>query len=1789
MLNRVEDRFGNYYTLSYYENNATGTYYPTRIDYTGHAGQSLAPYASVQFTYENRSDDPIVYQSGVLSHPHPKRLSHIKTYVGATLVRDTTLTYQEVGPAPQSRLTRVDSCDALGNCQEPVQFGWLSNGSAGFTATSLAVPYDTTLATINIDTYYPYPRWHDLNGDGRPDYVYIDASNRTIHQVRLSSPTGYQAQTWTTHIMSSVSFLYWGDINRDGLVDLVAENPSAAVKVSLSTGSGWTNQTWTGHTKHSTTTYSGSSYSVLSYYTKLADMDGDGRPDLVAFERFQTQYWNGTEWVPQDRYDVYVHKNTGTGFAAESKWASAIKEPVLRDMNGDGRTDLVAQSTFVYLSNGNGFQSSVTWAGAQAGIGYTDANGDGLTDVFNSSNAMYYNSGASGPGFVASPYSMQTPYADYNGDRIADYYDTDVMNPYGRASAYYANGTGGYTNVQIHGWETYGALFRQMVDLNGDGMADYSVAAHNQGQYSNYHYETGTLWNYTSGNKPLNLLTTISHGLGETVTIAYAPLTDSTVYTKGSGAAFPVQDVQDDRPVVSQVSRSDGIGGQFVSQYRYAGLKRELGGRGDLGFASITAIDVDQDTTAITTYRQGFPFTGLVDTQETRQTSSNRLLARSTNQYHQDTGTAAGTVFPHLDQTVAYRHDLLDGRLLATTTKTSQCDAYGNLVTETALLSDAETATTWQTVTTNTFTNNTTSWRIGQLDQRVVKHYRNGVTNTAEDLTTSFGYAASTGALTQVNREPGKGASFELTSTYTLDVFGNRLTETVSGPGIATRTTTATYTSNGRLPATLANALGHTSTVSFDSRFGVKTAVTDPNGLTTTWVLDGFGRVTQENRPDGSDTMFEFHRDTSGTNPNAKAYVEAYATGSTAVRVFSDMLGREVRKRSKGFAGEFIQIDTNYDSRGRAYRTSEPYFMGDPVIWNTRAYDAFNRAVGVTAADGTQSTSTSYDGFAVTVTDADARQTTQVANALGQVIETIDAEGNTSTFQYNTLGQRIGATHGVGTAAENSVDYTYDRLGRQLSEDDPDHGLYTFAYDALGQMTSLQNPVLAAAAQSQTMSYDLLGRMTARSEPEGTATWTYDSGTGLTVGQLVSEAVGGFSRTYDYGAGAYGKPTAITTTIDGQSYTLAQSYDAAGRLETLTYPASQAYPAGLAVDYFYNVRGYLEQVSGPNGTLYYQVAAQDARGRLLQDWQGDDSLNDYTYAPNSSRLTEQQSAIGATNLQHFSYAHDPIGNIASRSDVRQSLSESFIYDGLDRLTQAQVGTNAPTGMSYDLLGNLLSKSDLGSYTYGQNGAGLHAVTAIDTGSQTLTYTYDANGNMTGGAGRMLGWTTYNQLSQVSKGGVTYAFQSGTDRQRYKKVRTSGTTQTTHYVGDVFEKITENGLTTYRHYVKVGGKAVAIVADQTLGVDVTKYLHRDHLGSITTITDSSGAVLERLSYDSYGKRRSATTWQAASITAAEIRGYTGHEHLDDVGLIHMNGRVYDPSLGRMLSPDPVTQSPEYAQNYNRYAYVMNNPMRFTDPNGYNCFEVSLLCGMPTFSVPAFVGFNTNTVPANWPYGFIGSLATGTWIPFQYGDNDPFGFSTYTEEDWQRLVAEANQADTTKEEPDQPDVVGDMSLSLRGLEFLQQIEGGLHATPYDDQTGKPITTWVPGATIGYGHKIDEAEWSLFKDGITEMAAGLIFAADLSQTISEVNNAIRVKLTQNQFDAVVALAYNIGPGDDGFSGSSVVALINDPSVKTDYANLEAAWKAWNRTQGNESEGLINRRNAEWRVYSEGSYEGW
>jgi RHS repeat-associated protein len=115
----------------------------------------------------------------------------------------------------------------------------------------------------------------------------------------------------------------------------------------------------------------------------------------------------------------------------------------------------------------------------------------------------------------------------------------------------------------------------------------------------------------------------------------------------------------------------------------------------------------------------------------------------------------------------------------------------------------------------------------------------------------------------------------------------------------------------------------------------------------------------------------------------------------------------------------------------------------------------------------------------------------------------------------------------------------------------------------------------------------------------------------------------------------------------------------------------------------------------------------------------------------------------------------------------------------------------------------------------------------------------------------------------------------------------------------------------------------------------RYFTTDHLGSVAVITDELGAVVERLSFDAWGKRRHAdgTDDPSGSITSQTSRGLTGHEMIDEVGLVNMNGRVYDPEIGRFMSADPFVQDPTNTQSLNRYSYVGNNPLSYTDPSGY----------------------------------------------------------------------------------------------------------------------------------------------------------------------------------------------------------------------------------------------------------------
>lgn len=161
-----------------------------------------------------------------------------------------------------------------------------------------------------------------------------------------------------------------------------------------------------------------------------------------------------------------------------------------------------------------------------------------------------------------------------------------------------------------------------------------------------------------------------------------------------------------------------------------------------------------------------------------------------------------------------------------------------------------------------------------------------------------------------------------------------------------------------------------------------------------------------------------------------------------------------------------------------------------------------------------------------------------------------------------------------------------------------------------------------------------------------------------------------------------------------------------------------------------------------------------------------------------------------------------------------------------------------------------------------------------------------------------------------------------------------------------------------------------------------------------------------------------------------------------------------------------------------------------------------------------------------------------------------------------------------------------LSTKAIDLLKGIEK-LATKPYDDQTALDITEWVKGATIGYGHLISKSDWPKYKDGISKEEAIELFQSDLTPFIKPVKYSVKSNIKQNEFDALVILIFNIGA--TAFKLSSVLKLINNPSAKTTYKNLESAWKAWNKSNKKINQGLINRRNSEWDIYSKGIYQQW
>jgi RHS repeat-associated protein len=312
---------------------------------------------------------------------------------------------------------------------------------------------------------------------------------------------------------------------------------------------------------------------------------------------------------------------------------------------------------------------------------------------------------------------------------------------------------------------------------------------------------------------------------------------------------------------------------------------------------------------------------------------------------------------------------------------------------------------------------------------------------------------------------------------------------------------------------------------------------------------------------------------------------------------------------------------------------------------------------------------------------------------------------------------------------------------------------------------------------------------------------------------------------------------------------------------------------------------------------------------------------------------------GGTGLVDAQVSWDYNGNFTTRQDLKQGLTETFVYDALNRLDYSQRNGVTNLDVTLDAIGNVSWKSDVGSYSY-------HATkrrAVVSAGSHS--YGYDANGNMVTRDGSTIGYASYNLPTSIAAGANTSSLSYGAWRNRTKQVAvTAGVTETTIYVAGLVEKVTKGTATEYRHLISGTPGTVAMYTRRSSGTNDTYYLHRDHLGSGELITNAAGTQVVKLSFSAYGERRD-TDWDGP-ISSGDLttlgnttrHGFTDHEHLDSVGLIHMNGRVYDPLIGRFLSRDPYIDGVQNSQGANGYSYVWNNPLTRWDPKGYGGEEI-----------------------------------------------------------------------------------------------------------------------------------------------------------------------------------------------------------------------------------------------------------
>ena len=728
-------------------------------------------------------------------------------------------------------------------------------------------------------------------------------------------------------------------------------------------------------------------------------------------------------------------------------------------------------------------------------------------------------------------------------------------------------------------------------------------------------------------------------------------------------------------------------------------------------------------------------------------------------------------------------------------------------------------------------------------------------------------------------------------TTRYLDMLGRTIrTQTVSFDGAAQRTVDVAYDARGRV-ASVSEPYHATAT---------------PTPHHTTYAYDHRDRVTAETRPDGGSVATAYARRGNGVRATRTETVATAGTTATTTRVKT----------------------SDYNVLGELASTTD--------------------AAGTTAA---VTTAYAYDasGLLRTVTVDGARKTVFGHDAAGNRTSVSSPNFGTATFAHTALGELAERTD----ARPRTTTHAYDKLGRLVTATDAD-GESRWVYDGPNGKGLLAVRCRSATANANCAKVG---------EYRETLAWNADARLSKRTTEI---ADGATTQSYVHVYGYLG---------DGD----ADVHD--GRLATVSYPS------GLKVRREYNARGYLARlVDAATNTALETYGARDAYGNVLTETYGNGAVTTRTFEAGSARPSGIKTVHGTTTLQDNGYAWRTNGILASRT--APGLVETFAHDGLDRLLTATAkrgnasadlrkltttyGTDRlgnPTGMTSSVTGDPQVTGMAHGARTNTAAPGPDAVTAATVGGVDTKLSYDAAGNVTRhdrktGDDRFVVWDARGLPASVTEGAsattttpsAREAFHHGPDGRRVLRISTwkppagsrggDATRRARTFHAGNFEQthLTAGGEVTVVSRTRVTDNVVHVREQRRTGTQLRsgsarfEYLHRDHLGSVELVTDLGGRPALRAAYDPYGTRRAAdwsralTDAESAALSDARPRGFTGHEHLDRVGLIHANARLYDPRLGRYLSPDPAVSDPTHAQSWNGYAYVGNSPLSFTDPTG-----------------------------------------------------------------------------------------------------------------------------------------------------------------------------------------------------------------------------------------------------------------